>query len=194
MKTGKKGFTLIELMIVLAIIAITATLVISNLASSRKSGNETSSIKGIFACREAQGMFKKSGQGEARAGDADADGSSQEYCLGPSLANFLDGAGQPLVPMVNVQPYHGYNYGIDNSNSSADNDPEVAGFASNGPVALGIDGDRDFAGDTVTGICWGLTTAGGATANTPNTMVVAAWAVAGVANPGPGGSWTTVQE
>lgn len=181
MSGKRKGFTLIELMIVLAIIAITATLVISNLASSRKAGNETSAIKGIQTCIQSQGVFKKSGQGTARAGDSDSDGNAQEYA--DSLANLLDGAGQPLVPMVNIDPYHGYNYAV-----VADPDPEVAGFAEAGPQTAASDGDRDFAADTVTGVVWMNAGAGGGLPG------VIPWDIAGVANPGPGGTWVQTQE
>lgn len=150
----KKGFTLIELMIVLAIIAITATLVISNLASSRKAGNETSAIKGVRAGLEAQGVFKKSGQGTARGGDSDGDNNPQEFC--GALADLLDVSGVALVPYVTTNPYHGYQY-----DSTCTADPEVSGFVECGPVTFAADGDREFAASTAHGGCFFNTPAGG---------------------------------
>lgn len=148
----KKGFTLIELMIVLAIIAITATLVISNLASSRKAGNETSAIKGIRAGVEACGVYKKLGI----SGDTDGDNNGQEYPNG--LALMVDAQGNDLVPYVTTNPYHGYTY----------DEGLIPGFFEEGavveagPGVLNVDGDRDFASSTVTGICWGAAGAGAA--------------------------------
>ena len=66
------GFTLIELMIVVAIIAIIAAIAIPNLLAARLSANETSAISNMRSIATAQAQF----QASAKA-DQDGDGTGE---------------------------------------------------------------------------------------------------------------------
>ena len=146
MKNSKSGFTLIELMIVLAIIAIAATLVIANLASSRKAGNETSAIKGCKASIEAMGTMKK-----LLILDADADGQG-EYPT--DMTQMQDTSLNLSVPMAAAadatQPYHGYLYSVSNDGGTG----EDAGYVFCTPSLAGTTGNREFCSAT-DGQCYG---------------------------------------
>ena len=54
----RNGFTLIELMIVIAIIAIIAAIALPNLLEARKGANEAAAIGGLRSLFEAEEMFR----------------------------------------------------------------------------------------------------------------------------------------
>src|SRR5205085_1955103 len=55
---SRRGFTLIELMIVIAIIAIIAAIAIPSLLDARKASNETAAIGGLRAIFSAETLFR----------------------------------------------------------------------------------------------------------------------------------------
>ena len=68
-RARREGFTLVELLIVLLVIAILATMAIPNLLSSRKAANETLAIHHLRTICTAQEVYKtrKLGEGESYA-------------------------------------------------------------------------------------------------------------------------------
>ncbi len=106
---SKKGFTLIELMIVVAIIAIIAAIAIPNLLRSRMQANETNAIGALKTYASAQSIYLKS---NFSAGSSPHSGNTQEYAS--TLAQLADkdliGPAFTAATTVNTG-YQGYYFG-----------------------------------------------------------------------------------
>ena len=103
-----KGFTLIELMIVVAIIAIIAVIAIPNLLESRKVSNETSAIGSLRTIVTAQQQFRILRKKTANNR--------------PQYGNFSELNSHEMVDAAFVNGYKsGYNFTMDNSLASNTN-------------------------------------------------------------------------
>jgi type IV pilus assembly protein PilA len=125
--SNKKGFTLIELMIVIAIIAIIAAIAIPNLIEARKHGNEAAAIGALKTTNTAETLF--------REGDKESDaildyGNLQEL----SNTTLIDG-------VLGSGTKQGYVFRVEASTSTG----EFLWFATANPASPTTTGDRYFA-------------------------------------------------
>jgi prepilin-type N-terminal cleavage/methylation domain-containing protein len=121
-----KGFTLIELMIVIAIIAIIAAIAIPNLVQARKHGNETAAIGALKTIQTCEQIF--------REGDKDGNGKL-DYGSMPQLAST-----QLIDQVLGSGTKQGYLFRATASTSSS----EFLWFATANPMLPGMTGDRYF--------------------------------------------------
>ena len=135
----QKGFSLIELLIVVAIILIIAAIAIPNLLRSKMAANEASAVGSIRTINTAQVTYSSSwGTGYAAALANLGDGGANPCVAAAATACLIDG-----VLAAGVKS--GYNF------TSAGTLPSGGvnnGFeASATPVAVGTTGQRAFCSD-----------------------------------------------
>ena len=119
------GFTLIELMIVIAIIAIIAAIAIPNLIEARKGSNEAAAIGALRTLNTAQSLF--------REGDKDHNGTLDYASALPVLLN-----NENLIDSVFASgTKQGYSFTI----IAAD---QFTWSANASPLTPGKSGDRYF--------------------------------------------------
>jgi prepilin-type N-terminal cleavage/methylation domain-containing protein len=140
----RQGFTLIELMIVIAIIAIIAAIAIPSMLEARKNANETAAIAGLKAIQTAEAIYRE------RYDDPVVNGSSYTnvhvsggqglYEVGLLEAFKPDTSGGAAT--ANFLVKQGYRYFGRPSAINADR--PYLWIASAWPVVMGSTGDRRF--------------------------------------------------
>lgn len=129
----KKGFTLIELMIVIAIIAIIAAIAIPNLIQARKNANESAAVGALKTIGSAQSLF--------REGDKDGDGDL-DYGNLQQLGNAIGGA---LVdPVLAGGVKSGYNFACNAGTNNTTQAHLYTWWGSANPTVPTTTGDRYF--------------------------------------------------
>ena len=78
MKSNQKGFSLVELLVVVIIIAIIAAIAIPNLLASRRAANEASAISTLRTIHSAEAVYQAT------------TGNSTDYANGAGLTGLVD--------------------------------------------------------------------------------------------------------
>lgn len=123
----RRGFTLIEVMIVIAMLAILVAIAVPNLISARKNANEAGAIASLKVLQTAQGLFRE----QDIEGDGETDYATSLGELGNSVL---------IDPELAAGLKSGYRINLGASTAQ----PLYLWFATADPTNPGGTGDRYF--------------------------------------------------
>lgn len=135
----QRGFSLIELLIVVAMILIIAAIGVPKYISSRMAANESSAVGSLHAVNTAQALYQQTFPGEGYAPTLSALGPSSDGTITLQNAGLLDN-----VLGCSSQPCFKSGYNISISHVVALGS-QVAGYTVTGvPATVGSTGMRGF--------------------------------------------------
>jgi prepilin-type N-terminal cleavage/methylation domain-containing protein len=134
----EKGFSLIELLIVVAIILIIAAIAIPNLIRSRIAANEASAVSAVRSITTAEHAYAET--------YVDLGYTCSLSSLGPPASGQpLSSSGSDMLdPVISSGTKSGYSFGISNCSSTV---PVTQYQSSAVPLIVGQSGQRSFCSD-----------------------------------------------
>lgn len=142
-----KGFTLVELLIVVAIIAVIAAIAVPALLRARAAANEAGAI----------GDLRSVSAGEATYASANAGAYGMMTCLNTPSACGFGAATIPFIDaqLASLQPKQGYARSfLAGPVGGGQPDPGLTAFVyAATPITLGVSGTRGFAVDSSARVC-----------------------------------------
>jgi len=138
-KHSKKGFSLIELLIVVAIILIIAAIAIPNLLRSRIAANEASSVGSLRTLNTAEVTYNTTYPNVGFACTMGQLGPPNSGLVGSTAAGLIDSN-------LAAGSKSGYSFYIDNTDCTANTPASFYGFVAT-PLTPNVTGQRSFCTD-----------------------------------------------